>query len=480
MVYRKASNLGRGDTKGVLVLTGQPAPRDGKPGKKHMEFLFFGVDGTPVAVPDEVRKDFAFAHSELGENRKPNAEWAFWEAHLKKGKEIPVFVLLNARGGIDSMGLALMYRLPYDHTILETIAHTSPDHLDGSKMDLGELIFGRVEDQEGLRGRVSVETLVAEGDPQPLSEVKTVLGAPKPTFYPNYVKQNDTGSSVTRYRTYMDPGAEVRGWKRYLPAADGQPRPVNPVPGDNDNVATRFRPLPEGTAFVGEIHLHNLKPQELGALLWALSWGGAGNLRHGLGMAKPYGYGSVVVRLQEEGTELRWCDPSREGSPDPQACQKAFEEHMESWSQRVGLPGGWKDSPQIKALKALADPRSEWGFEVAYPVLDSNRRVNDFVQSKKDGVALLPPVPRKPEKKKAEASAPPPPVPATPKGPEEEFLASIDKLSVGEVLKAEKKLGVDPAKVSADKRGAIYLKLKKKPGGESRPEYRAMMNRWKP
>ena len=88
--------------------------------------------------------------------------------------------------------------------------------------------------------------------------------------------------------------------------------------------------------------------------------------------------------------------------------------------------------------------------------------------------------PRKPEKKKAEESAPPPPVPATPKGPEEEFLASIDKLSVGEVLKAEKKLGVDPAKVSADKRGAIYLKLKKKPGGESRPEYRAMMNRWKP
>ena len=153
---------------------------------------------------------------------------------------------------------------------------------------------------------------------------------------------------------------------------------------------------------------------------------------------------------------------------------------MESWSQRVGLPGGWKDSPQIKALKALADPRSEWGFEVAYPVLDSNRRVNDFVQSKKDGVALLPPVPRKPEKKKAEASAPPPPVPATPKGPEEEFLASIDKLSVGEVLKAEKKLGVDPATVPADKRGAIYQKLKKKPGGESRPDYRAMMNRWKP
>ena len=116
-----------------------------------------------------------------------------------------------------------------------------------------------------------------------------------------------------------------------------------------------------------------------------------------------------------------------------------------TWSpgpRGVGLPGGWKDSPQIKALKALADPRSEWGFEVAYLVLDSNRRVNDFVQSKKDGVALLPPVPRKPEKKKAEVSAPPPPVPATPKGPEEEFLASIDKLSVGEVLKAEKKLGV--------------------------------------
>ena len=70
----------------------------------------------------------------------------------EEGQGNPVFVLLNARGGIDSMGLALMYRLPYDHTILETIAHTSPDHLDGSKMDLGELIFGRVEGPGGTPG----------------------------------------------------------------------------------------------------------------------------------------------------------------------------------------------------------------------------------------------------------------------------------------------------------------------------------------
>ncbi len=502
LVYRKADSLGRGETKGILVLTGQPSDRkprgcvnrQGKPCSrgKHMEFLFFGADGAPVPVPEEVRKDFVFAHSELGENRKPNAEWAFWEAHLKRGKEIPVFVLLDPRGGIKSMGLALMYRLPYDHTILETIEHTSPDHLDGSRMDLGELIFGRVEDQEGLRGRVSVETLVAEGDPKPLPEVRTVLGAPKPTFYPNYVKQNDTGGHVTRYRTYMDPGAEIRGWKRYLPAADGAPRPVNPVPGDNEKdekdkknkkVATRFRPLPAETAFVGEIHLHNLKPQELGALLWALSWGGATNLRHGLGMAKPYGYGSVVVQVQEAGTELRWCDPSREGAPDPQACRRAFEELMESWGQKAGLPGGWRESPQIKALKALADPRSEWRFEVAYPVLGSSPSDNDFVQFKKNGVALLPPEPGKPGKKPSVAPTPRPPVspvPPAPQGPEDEFLASIDKLSVGEVLKKERKLGLDPAKVPADKRRAIYQKLWKKPGGVSRPDYCAMANRWKP
>jgi len=189
LVYRKATNLGQGSTQGILVLTGQPARRDGRPGKKHMEFLFFDEKPTPIPVPEEVRKDFVFAHSELGENRKPNAEWEFWkDKFLAKGGRVPVFVLFDKKD-IKSMGLAMMYRLPYAHSIHETIRHTNPCHCDGAVLDLGEQIFGRVEDQDALRGRVAVETLVAEGNPQLMPVVSTVLGAPKPTFYPNYVKQ---------------------------------------------------------------------------------------------------------------------------------------------------------------------------------------------------------------------------------------------------------------------------------------------------
>jgi CRISPR-associated protein (TIGR03986 family) len=502
--YRKATNIGKGKTKGILVMTGQPAPRDGRPGKKHMEFIFFNPSSSAVPVPGGVKKDFEFAHSDLGENRKENEEWGFWKKKLKDGKNVPVFVLED-RGKISSMGLAMMFRLPYKHSILDTVEHTSPDHLDGSRLDLGELLFGRVEDTDGLRGRIVVETMPADGKPKPLPEVATVLGSPKPTYYPNYIKQSSSedGSLRGEYKTYMNDDAEIRGWKRYVTQPDGYtPRPEA---APTQNVETRFRPLPEGTVFRGRIYVHNLRPKELGALAWAITWGGDSNLRHSLGMGKPLGYGSVSLAVT--GGDLFWCDPSRSESLELGECQKAFVEMMD---KALGKP--WEKSDTLRALKAMAHPGTSWRQDLRYPVLGRGRDGNEFVVFKRDRNVLLDPVQgmsgRGPSTPPTNRSNPPnhptspgrtnppgqggrnrnsspgntaPPVvrreePARELSPAEKFYNEMDTMRNNDLLRRLKSEELNPEKVEPELRKKIAKKLER---NKADARFREHIARWR-
>ncbi len=475
--YRKANKLGDGNTKGVLVMTGQPSRRKPSGGHgsrgKHMEFIFFNPEKSSIPVPVRVKQDFEFAHSDLGENRKENKEWAFWKEKFKQGKEIPVFVLEEGRSGISSMGLAMMFRLPYIHSIHQTIEHTSEDHLQASRLDLGELLFGRVEDTEALRGRISVETLLAEGTPQPMDMVKTVLGSPKPTYYPNYVKQEaaDDGFVHKNYKTYMDSDAEIRGWKRYIVREDGyQPHPES---APKESVETRFRPLPAGTAFTGTIHVHNLRPQELGALLWAITWGGDAALRHSLGMGKPLGYGSVSLSI--EHAALGWCNPAVSSPVDLEECQKAFVEMMEHFLGK----SSWEKSDALRALTTMANPQEKPKHDLRYPVLGRGRDGNEFVNFKRrnEERALISPLgglsvggnspsdnpsDLKKDKSKVPQKPAPPIVQQKKKelSPAEKFCDGLDKMRNKDILKVLKKKEIDPEAIDPELKKKIAKKLK--------------------
>ncbi|NLF17975.1 MAG: TIGR03986 family CRISPR-associated RAMP protein [Lentisphaerae bacterium] len=503
LIYRKATNLGTGQTEGVIVLTGQPSDRkqhgcvsrEGKPCSrgKHMEFIFFDDSADVLAVPDSVKEDFEFAHSKLGENRQPNPEWAFWKPCLSRSDgRVPVFVLIK-EGKLHSMGLAMMYRFPYELSIHQAIDNTGGGvHRDGSRLDFAETLFGRVEDQDGLRGRVAVETLLADGKPTALPVVTTVLNGPKPTYYPNYILQaeakRDENGQVPRdgYRTFMDKGAQIRGWKRYITQPDGKPltppRPPAKQGGEeNEDVATSFRPLPAGTTFTGMVHIHNLRRQELGALLWAISWGGGKHLRHSLGMAKPYGYGSVSLKIVE--AQIHPCDPGAGGSPDLADCQKAFEETMEAWIRGVdGRGQGWSESPQIQALRTMANPTMDWPQAVGYPSLGDGPRTNEFVKQKKAWHSLVDPRIVKPG---ARASAAPPQKPsgkpaAAPPAkltPVQEFLKALPELSANRAAARLKAL--DPGKASPAERKAVCDALRTKPGFESNWAIKSLLEPWK-
>lgn len=426
--YRKAYLPGSGpsgttEMDARVVFTGQPAPRQrppqGKSSPKHQEFLFFGEEPVSLRVVENVRDDFIFAHSEP--NGSPNEAWGDWKAFLENGRPVPVFFLMEG-SHLSKLGLALMFRLPYDRSIEEVLDAQQPQRT-AADLDLAEAIFGQVDKPGALKGRVSFEPAIIQGpSDEPakgefertimLPKVVTVLGAPKPSFYPNYLEQDahpssglvktirlpDLTQAVPDYRTFMSSDARLRGWKRY-PVWKSPPAP-KPPPSVNGRqnlaVATAFFPLGQkngghGPRFTSRVHVHNLRRVEVGALLWALTWG-RGFLPadqqpycHSLGLAKPYGYGAVRVTLGTHNLS-RVVDGSAVSASVLTECLDEFCQLMERF-----FPG-WENCEQLHQLLAMADPAQAPGQpgSLNYPNLTVQPRQNDFAGAKRDGLSLPP------------------------------------------------------------------------------------------
>lgn len=386
LVYRKAIQLQSGTTQGTLVFTGQPAPRDPtKNGRKHLEFIFYDRASEPLPISADTFRDFRVAH-------ESSAEWQHWQHQ----PEVPVFYLAN-NGRVQSLGLALMYRLTYQHTVHELINNTQPGHLDPPGLhhgyDLADLLFGAIDPDHqpsALKGRVSVGTAFAPKGTRPCKSVTTILNGPKPSYYPNYIRQqagNDGELSGKRpaYRTFGDNHAQLRGFKRYPARPNAQPQ--RPTREQTAKVQTRLHPLPSETDFAGTIQFHNLLPVELGALLWVLTWGRQPQLRHSLGMGKPFGYGQVAFDANElsHGSLRNNLDLQQQPLSKERIVEfiGKFEQHMET------AKPGWRDTPQLRELLAMADPQQQPAHgELRHMTLDSKRRINQFQDAKKKKLAL--------------------------------------------------------------------------------------------
>lgn len=368
MRYIRAYDIGSGNTKGMLVFTGQPAENkrdfDPKNKSKHMEFIFFNEQqDRKISVPKTVKKEFQFIHSDA--NETPNEEWAHWKRKLTQGGRVPVFYLTNQDGSLHSIGLAMMYRLPYANSVKQAIEHSSKDHTSACP-DLAETIFGYVDgNSAALKGRVALTPAVAT-HAEPGKREQTVLGGPKPSFYPNYIEQPNPGSG---YKTFMDEDCTIRGWKRY-PARKAEN--VQIPRGVGEKVDTRFIPLKEKARFVFKVKLHNLRPVELGAIAWALTWGNDNKLRHSLGMGKSMGFGLASIAITS--ADIDW-----------KGAMSVFEEQM---NKEVG--GSWLKTAQLEQLLAMANPASVPQCGALKHLFLAPGAGNEFVQAKRSRKALLP------------------------------------------------------------------------------------------
>lgn len=360
---------------GVIVVTGQPGkPFDADKHSKKYEFVFHDPEPgrpSPAALPvdDRVMRGFQHIHD-------ASVEWRFWRSKLTTGelkRGIPVFFHTDDERKVRSLGLAFMYKLPYAYTLHEAIAHTHEAHLGGGAPDLPDLLFGRIDEQEkdgqrgrgGARGADSLRGRVAFGlgrlqeDATTQWQGPTVLSSPKPTFYPAYIRQDNDRA----FHQLMESKSQLSGWKRY-PVHPAAVAPPPPKSGAKSQI--KLETVPPGAAFQFTLRVHNLRRVELGALLWALDFGGRPELRHGLGLGKPFGLGQVSLTL--DGWDLQPNDPDSALATSDlawlAACREEFNGLMEQFFDNAGIGGPWDESDPIKALLEYATPAGTTdGFE---------------------------------------------------------------------------------------------------------------------
>lgn len=387
--WMKALRVGEGE----LVFTGIPSP------KKRKEFVFTGTGAAPIPVPEEVWSGFVDVHEN---QEKPSATWMWWKKRLglpiPKEQEdsslpydrvglIPVFYLHDGVA-VTSLGLAQMFKMSGQ---VSTRAALPPAHRpDGIPApDIAESLFGRVEEEgeQSFRGRVAFSAGRLLDDNYNEMSAKwglTVASAPKPGFHPAYLRQYAPPSGKKRsYVTWVDEGARLRGWKRY-PAQERaeEYKPPAPPPKSGARNQSALRPIVplkggEPLRFTTTLRFHNLRPFELGALLWALDFGGDAAARHALGMGKPYGWGRV--RFETGAARLALNDSVRT-APGLVTCCEAFARRMTE-----AVPG-WEESDQIRALRTMARPAAD--PVLRYMTLDPDRRINEFQDARNAGAVL--------------------------------------------------------------------------------------------
>jgi len=357
--------------RGTIVFTGQPSKRkEGiKPTGKIYEFIFFDFI-EDLDIEEKVFKNFLFSYFD-GRKTQPeeSKDWTYWKKRLNNNEKIPIFFQKDKDGKIIHFGLSYLYKLPYKYSIKNAIESVSKEHFN-PKADLAQTIFGYTEKdgKSNLKGRVNFSHFKADTQPEKFQKIRTVLGSPRASYYPIYMKQD------IPYKTLMDEDTQIAGRKRY-PLQQNIPNPKQY--SEKEKSATTFNAL--GTydkvsgnfnefSFSGKVRYHNLKKSELGALLSALTFHGNSNdFYHNVGMAKSYGFGKIQVSLDIQGSKL----------------QEGLQEFEYVMSKEIGE---WLKTEQIKELFTMAD--KDINIDSNYLVLNPQLGVDEF-RDKKNNLETL-------------------------------------------------------------------------------------------
>ncbi len=451
---KMAHNLGHGQKMGELVFTGQISDKGENKHGKYRDFVFFNRQmNKPLKVSPNVFKDFLYIHGDEDQNAKGSSWRDYWlDIFFKKDcHEIPVFYHVDEYEEVRSIGLAYMYRLAYQYSIGETIDYTNENHRNPDGYDLADLLFGKVhpddsKSQQSLKSRVNFGNATLIGTPQfaePRYSEETILNSPKPTYFPNYIRQTDVEEIIDnnspyklrngeQYRTYMQSDSEIRGWKRY-PVRRWQEVNLQAIKKEfrgkkqqKKNTHIKLFPLQKGSQFKSTLRFHNLLPTELGALIWTLIWGNDERFRHNLGMGKAFGFGQVNIKIIDSDIRHNQA-PEQKIVFDEAYYMNLFKKRMETEyakAKQSNIKGNWINSEQLIQLKTMAAPQHSKATKANLKhmeleeQLENGKKINQFVKAKQNGwilpryssseqdTKLFPRTPRKSRKKQIIAETP--------------------------------------------------------------------------
>ncbi|HIP12163.1 MAG TPA: TIGR03986 family CRISPR-associated RAMP protein, partial [Arcobacter sp.] len=285
-----------------LVFTGQTKGHEGSgrtgDGQKH-EFLFFlPANKNILQVESKIFENLKFAYFDGKYNE--SKDWAVWKDELASNRRVPVFFQKEDNGSVLHMGLSYLYKLPYKHSIKDGVFVSHHDIVH--RPDLGETIFGytTADNNQSLKGRVQFSHfLLDQKDNNKKDEnVTVILGSPKASYYPIYIRQKLNSSN---YSTLMDDDAILSGRKRY--PIHKTYKPIVSIKTEDlekfKKVSTTFTPLKSHVTFGGKLRFHNIKKSELGALLSAITFHNNSECYHNIGMAKALGLGKIKINISK-------------------------------------------------------------------------------------------------------------------------------------------------------------------------------------
>lgn len=315
-----------------IFVTGQMQNhRDPAKSKKHELLISQPDESCPINLDKKTIKSFFAVY-------EPSPHFEKYQELLEKGTDIPVSYISVSDGqgkdGIAAMGMGRMFRYPYKYDVSSLIEKEQPECQSG-KRDLCETIFGWIGNENSAKGRVQICNALMANTIQEneLKEIVGVLGTPKASFYPLYLKQSAPG-----YQTYESDDACIAGRKRYR-IHDGDS--VTDLPGENgnDNVTSTLKFLPKNCTFKMRINVHNLRKVEIGALLSAITFHKTQGVYHNIGSAKGFGYG----KLKCANLKLHGLNSDKE-----EHYLKAFEMEM-----NADLGEEWRQTEEVRTLMAI-------------------------------------------------------------------------------------------------------------------------------
>ncbi len=238
----------------------------------------------------------------------------------------------------------------------------------------GEVIDSKKRVAYAGRVRFSHATLLQGSGTLPATPL-AILSSPKPTTIRFYLKSKDgnipekwTGESVNQG---YDGDNFLRGRKFYRHHQKVSEGSYYRAGGrcDDQNRTVRDALMP-GARFTFTVCFENLASLELGALLWALEMDN--KCFHRLGYAKPLGFGSVKVKIDELAVlspEIRYSSLDNSGWKPVRNWQTEYVEQFQTMLARYHKSSDFESLPNIQDIRAVLG-ESTRDLPIHYPRTD--------------------------------------------------------------------------------------------------------------
>ncbi|WP_046006420.1 TIGR03986 family type III CRISPR-associated RAMP protein [Pseudoalteromonas rubra] len=350
----RACNFGKGKLEGIPVFSSYRPVDDEQRRKPRYNYSYVYYDIEPESMG--FTNSSAIVNNLFKNNNADLVSYLQKNPHPEYG--IPVFALVGKNNTVLNMGFAKMPRLTYDRSIKQLLKAQQPLNDSQYCFDMAELVFGTLRDRGfSLKSRVFFSDATSQ-NAQFQTTGSVVLGQPLASYLGAYLEQpnkdanaevkvSDSERELAQYRD----GDKLSGWKRY-PA---QPRFNEYLPSAVEKkvkVQSNLELVKPNAEFSGRLVFHNLKPQELGALIWVLRMGQTQDTQrhlHSLGHGRPLGAGGVSFAAMTVTTSNNEAPLQVEQISE---LMSSFTDLMES---QCPATTGWQNSPQIRHMISFAD-----------------------------------------------------------------------------------------------------------------------------